>query len=418
MKTEDHQALWNRNARRLARRMNTGFWLAAFLPLLFAAGLGQSFALVWLRKNEMASGPAWMIFGVLVLAAGVFAWHRQRGRFFSRRDALVYLEARLGLNNGLTAADDGISGWPERRPVPARVLPVWSWKRIAPWPVWTLAMIALALWLPVTPATSLAPEDPVEPTAWSGIDSWIETLEDAEVFEEAALEDFREQVESLRRQDPEDWYDHSSLEATDALRQRTENAIREALENLEKTARAFDVASEYPEGLPSGWEAALREELQEAIEGLESGLLRLDPELLALLREVDLSSLPMMSEEEMRELGECLAAGIAAGGLCLGTGPGTGGIGKGPGPAPLTFRENRAEDTVSRFESASNDDMSRAALGDRIGVGEREIPDDDRAPYTGPAAAGAVAGSGTGGEAVSRQNFTPDEQAVLERYFD
>ena len=410
-------------ARRLARRMNAGFWLSAFLPLLFALGMVQAFALLLLRKNGMEAGMTWIVFAAIAAVAALAAWWHQKRRFFNRRDALVYLETRLGLNSGLTAADAGIADWPQSRPFPAAARPVWSWSRVAPWPAWTALALALAIWLPLTPAATTPPRAPVEPSAWGTLDSWIHTLEDAEVLEEAALDAFREQLESLRDQDPRDWYRHSSLEATDALQERTRSAIRELRDNLENLSRTLETADAYPDGLPSGLAEALREELRSALEGLESGLLRLDPELLAQLSELDIDALPTLSEEDLQALRECLAAGLEACGVCLGGGEngallaGTDGIGKGPGPAPLTFREEGSDVSVGRHETASGDDLSRAALGDHLGVGLTETPADEPAPYAGPTGAGAISSPGAGGEAVARQNFTPDEQAVLERYF-
>ncbi len=425
MKSEPPRETWCRMARRLARRMNVGFWLADFLPLFFAAGLVQAFLLIWLRKNQLPTSPAWWVFAALLLAAGSVAWFRKRKRFFSQQDALVFLETRLGLNNGLTAADTGVAGWPKPVALPARIVPRWSWKRIGPWPAWTLAIMAVAAWLPVDPVTSSPSARPVEPIAWSGIESRIETLEETDILEPASLEDFRQRVEELRRRAPRDWYSHSSLEATDSLEERTERAIRDLRDNLETTARALAEAEAFPEGLPWGREAALREELREALAGFEEGLLQLDPEFLAQLSELDPQSLPSMSQEELDALRECLADGLAACEASLGDGedvllarvPGTGGIGEGPAPAPLSFRADPATGEVSRLESVSNDDLSRAALGDRIGVGETDDDDEKRAPYRGPARAGTIATPGDGGEAVPRETFTPDEQAVLERYF-
>ena len=423
MEKDGHNAYWNRTAELLARRINVGYWLAGLLPAIFALGMAQCLALILLRKNGLDTGLSWAVFAALALAATIVAWRRQRSRFFSRRDALVYLESRLGLNNGLTAAENGIGPWPPPRPMPAATWPTWSWKRVAPWPAWTAVALALAIWLPVSPSASTTPRTPMEPTAWSTLDSWIEALEEAEILEEAALDNFREQVEALRKQDERDWYRHSSLEATDALQERTERAIRDLRNNLEKVARIMETADAFPDGLPSGLADALREELSSALDGFESGLLRLDPELLAQLRELDLDALPALSEADLQALRECLAAGLGACGVCLSGGEGdallagTGGISKGPGPAPLTFRAEGSDATVSRFEAASNDDLSQAALGDHLGVGITDMPDDETAPYTGPTAAGTIAGPASGGEAVDRQNFTPDEQAVLERYF-
>ena len=54
--------------------------------------------------------------------------------------------------------------------------------------------------------------------------------------------------------------------------------------------------------------------------------------------------------------------------------------------------------------------------GDLVGVGKGEHTVDPSA-YTGPTSAGAALSEGTGGEAVWRDDLTPQERTLLKNFF-
>ena len=68
------------------------------------------------------------------------------------------------------------------------------------------------------------------------------------------------------------------------------------------------------------------------------------------------------------------------------------------------------------MEEVDNTDLSRAVLGELVGVGETEREVDETS--SGPAAGGNVSSTGKGGDAVWRDEaLLPDEKALLKRYF-
>lgn len=101
-------------------------------------------------------------------------------------------------------------------------------------------------------------------------------------------------------------------------------------------------------------------------------------------------------------------------GLGLGQQPGQGGITRGRGDAPLFYGDEDDLGT-NNIEKVTNDDLSRASIGDLLGVGETEHEEDKEA--VGPQAGGAVVSQGRGGDAVWRESLVPEEQALLKRYF-
>ncbi|NRB73751.1 MAG: hypothetical protein HRU46_05290 [Verrucomicrobiales bacterium] len=70
---------------------------------------------------------------------------------------------------------------------------------------------------------------------------------------------------------------------------------------------------------------------------------------------------------------------------------------------------------TNNIEKVTNEDLSRASMGDLLGVGETEHEEDKGA--SGPQAGGAVTSQGRGGDAVWRESLVPEEQALLKRYF-
>jgi len=70
---------------------------------------------------------------------------------------------------------------------------------------------------------------------------------------------------------------------------------------------------------------------------------------------------------------------------------------------------------TNNIEKVTNEDLSRASLGDLLSVGETEHEEDKQA--SGSQAGGGVSSNGRGGDAVWRESLIPEEQALLKRYF-
>jgi len=92
------------------------------------------------------------------------------------------------------------------------------------------------------------------------------------------------------------------------------------------------------------------------------------------------------------------------------------GISRGPGEAPMSLEADPTDLGTANIEGVANADMSRALPGDLIG--ETTL---DEAPEVagdgGSIKAGAVRSPGSGGAQVWKERYLPEEQAVLETYF-
>jgi signal transduction histidine kinase len=409
---------WLRQARWTAVRQNAGHWLAAFLPFSIGVSVVFAGALLILRQNGGALREAWICFGAALLLAGVAAFFTSRRRFLSSRDGLVRLELTLGLHNRLSSAHAGIGTYPAPQPVQDGLS--WRWQKIAvPLAVCALSVLGAAL-VPLAQQTQAAVAIE-QPLAWTQVESWVEQLQEQDTIEQQSLEEIREKLDDLRAQDREQWYSHSSLEASENLRQQTEQSLQTMSRDLSAAAAALAALEQLQEQLDGPASKQMQEALKKAMQGLESGNLQLDKELLAQLKDLDLSKLKQLSPEQLAALKRRLKEGAKVCKACLKPGDGeedpdaliailqTGGISRGPGTVPLASSEKPTELNSETTEAVSNDDLSRALPGDVLGVGkgEHEI---DRNAFSGPVAAGRIKSSGEGGEAVWRNDVTPRER--------
>ena len=89
---------------------------------------------------------------------------------------------------------------------------------------------------------------------------------------------------------------------------------------------------------------------------------------------------------------------------------------RGPGEAPLFLKEKETRLGTTALEAMQSPNYNRAALGDTLAVGQTEHHVDESL-FQGPQAGGAADAQGEGGETVWRTTLPPEEQAVLQRYF-
>lgn len=437
--SKNNRLYWEARAKQLRRQLNLG--LAWDFLVSRLVGLSAIGAIVIFAGRLLGLPVAVLLIPLalaLLLVIG-FGGRALRTRWFSFRDALALIDVRLQLDCHLTAAADGVVGWPdpESCPCPRRFFH-WDARRTAA-PTGLIALLLTMAFILPTPQRA-APEEHVRtpPPAWAEVATWIEELQEEEAFDSETLTSLEETLQRLLDRNPEDWFSHESLEAGDMLRDRTRDAMREMAALLHETTRFLDLAA-HPDLLPEDQIPRFQEQWLEHLEDLASSRLPLDQDLLDRLASVDFANLPELSPEmleDLRERMEC-AGGACSGGLepgdmfgQNGESPngaglqawmeGRGGIGEGPGPSPLTFSEQtspRLEDGSS--ESLHNPDSQHIAPGEYLGAGTATIPEEEITPWTGPSASGGASPhQPRGGDLIWTQTLTPSEQEFLQRYFD
>lgn len=435
---------WRRRASAVARRVNAGWWVERLNLLLVIAFTGFAAVLLLLRSLEHPWVEGWQPFAVLgglVLLAGLAAWWWSRSRYIGAEQGFVRLDDRLGLHNRLSSASSGVIAFPDTEAAAETETagrkegaPSWKWASVLVPGLIAAATVLAAWFLPLPDRSADAPPVVNEPEAWEQMEEWLATLEEEELIEPESLEEIEERIEELRNQPEEEWFSHSSLEATDNLKETLGRDIRDLAGDMAAMERDLEALSTYSTEMSEAGREMLLREYEEALKSLAANGLEMNEALAKQLQEIDPSQLgeatmKNLSQAELESLRKqlcegCKALGSLEGLPALGEGsllsqrpglsPGQGGISRGRGDAPLFFGDEDDLGT-NNLETVKNEDLSQAGLGDLIGVGETEHEIDEAG--TNVRAGGEVSSKGKGGEAVWRDSLLPSEKALLKRYF-
>ena len=326
METDPAANFWKNRAKRIARRVNTGWWLREFAPL--ASGILTLAAIaIWIVRYFGHEAPVLGFgigIGLALLLAAAYASKRSRPHFWGEAQALVLLEDRLSLCTSLTASAAGRRQWP---PIPSAekldlkaVAPTWKPGWLAA-PLVALAYCTLAIWLiPIAASGGNAAIPTTPPQAQEELARLLDELEEEELVKPEALEEFVERLEALRDQPEEDWYSHAAMEAADSERARLEHALEELSTNAEKTGFAATALERLSDQLTPAEREALFADAAEGLKGLKAGDLPMSDKALGEFRKIDPSQLRSLTPEQLAKMRKAMAKTAAACKACQGAG--------------------------------------------------------------------------------------------------
>jgi len=385
-----------------------------------------------------------------------WAWWRARQKFIGEAGAMVRLEVYYGLQSGLSTAAAGRGPWPQVPAGGGNGLR-WRWGRVGGPPLLALATVAAALVVPV--AGKQAKPQPAEPAAWGMIEVDLETMVEQRIVDESSTRETKETLESLRARPPGEWFNHSSLEATDRILLTHRRELSTLENQMRETARALRSMAESTQGLTPGREGQ-SERFEEMLEGMRSGGLRPDAEMMEKLEAMAEEGFSQLEPQQLAEMMEKLqenAAKLAEmmkesadwqladndafgqGGQGEGEGEGWGGDGegepqpgdggeggeeggqgapqRGPGGGGPLFGDRKTEIDADMAAPLMARDLSRATPGDMIGTDAGEEHNYELESPT-IRSGGPVAQPGDGGATVWRESLHPREQEAVKRFFD
>lgn len=433
---------WRKLAGRLVRFINFAWWFDRWNALLLAASLIGAAAILIFRNQQVELSPSasLIIVTAVVLLLAVTAWLLARKHFVRLEDAYVRLEKVLHLNNALSTACAGVGPWPSLPPADRTGGYTWRWSRLLGPTLLAASILAASFLVPTAPLAADDRSGPQEPPAWEDIESWLKELEEKDAAEKTDLERTAERVAELRNQPEEEWYRHSSMEATDTLKQQLAESIRRLEKNAATANRSLGALKNHASRLTDTDRRRLASEYSDALRGMQSGELRPNAALLESLKNTDLNKLSSLSPDQIRQLRDALDKTSGACSQCLGAmaspaawsndsdllweessgAPGLrfpegGSIQRGPGEAPISLSDQRSDLGSNNLEEVASKDYSRATFGDTLAVGEGEHEIDKSS--SGSRSAGAVRSTGEGGERVWRDALLPSEREILGRYF-
>lgn len=443
---------WMGAARKLARRVNLGWWLDHLAaPLILTAVAGVCVLL--LVRRDFPAIPLWQLsasVATVIAVVAAAAWVVARRRFEQPVQSLVRLEADLHLRNALSAALAGVMPWPP--PVAGGHFRLhWNFPRLAVPLLGSLSLLAAGLLLPVSIIHKPQPTAPDEPLAWKKIEADLRRFDADQLADESYLDDMRKRVGELRAQKQEDWFSQSSLEATDSLKKSHQAEIERMERELTRANKALGGLQQNAAGGGDAEKQRLAGEFDEAIQGLQSGALKPNAALLGQLKQLDPKNLGRLSPGQLENLrnnlerqAKAMCDTTAEGGECQdgsyglmagdpggdgkdhvgqadvssldGEGPyGIGGVNRGPGGSSNPLGKEHQKLDTGELSALESKDLSRATPGDLLQLqdGQHDVDQTHHAPVAG----GSVNASGAGGDLVWKESPDPAEQAVLKRFF-
>ena len=447
------QQLWIAQARRVARKVNFAWWLQGFSAPLLLTGLLGTVAILLLRRHD-ALRPLWhygsALAAVLVIAALV-TWWLMRRHFESPEQALVRIEASMRLRSALSAAQAGVAPWPA---LPAEIHAGigWHWQRVVFAPLAALLLLSASFLIPILKlqANQQAPD---EPQAWARTEAELNKLDEEKIVDEEYIEEVRKKIEDLRAEDPQDWFSHSSLEATDNMRKEHKAEKQKLARAMKQAAKALETLQKNPQ-MSEPEKARLANEFDQAVESMKNGAMKPNPGLMEKLNGLNPEKLGQLTPEQMQQLkqnlqqnaeklqspgeaegegegedwtDELLADGTHPGdkpGQGNGEGeelegvdkPGNGSVSRGPGHDPNLLGKASKELNTGKDQALQSRDLSKALPGDLLELqdGKHDI-DTSASKVSG---GGDVADTGKGGDRVWKESLDPNEQKALKKFFD
>lgn len=433
---------WREIARSTSRKINLGWWLQTLATPLLITSLLIACAILITRREldtlpwiEISAGT----FAVITIT-GILSWLAARSQFETNQQSLVRIEAAMKLRNALTAADHGIAPWPE---VPGMINDGvrWRWKRLVPPIVSALLIIACGFLIPVHAKSDNKPSQQ-EPSAWSEVDTSLDQLDNQEIIQQEYIDEMRKKLEKLREQSPDDWFSHSSLEATDNLKKNHQSEQENLKSNLQRAERSLNALQNQSAKMNAAQKQRLLNEFDQAVKKMQQGGMKPNEKLLEQLKKIDPEQLNQLTPEQMDQLRENMRKhaqgldqgqngggqgegeddwmndheGEGEGDEEEGEGPGRGGVDRGPGHAPRPLGKAHEDTGAGKHEGLKSEDQRNALPGDLLETNDAQHDVDKT--KVGPTAGGASSGKGKGGDRVWKNSLLPNEKKALKKFFE
>ncbi len=298
MAGEQNKEFWLKKARKLSLRINLAWWLQSLIPALFLISLIATCFILLARRNGEITGFTWLGIGVAFVLTVIFSWWKASRHFTNLEHSLVRLEGEMKLCNALSTAQQGLREWPEPKPELKDGLQ-WNWKTLTLPLLASMAFFSMAFLLPVGKA-SLIDDEVMAPRAWQELQADIEQLKEDEVVQEDYLEELQERLDHLNAQDKDEWFSHSSLEATDSLKDSHRNEVARLQRDLVKTMHSLEQMATAKEEQAD--REAMMGQLQTALSALEDGAMKPNAELLEKLKKIGEEGIKQLPPEQLKEL--------------------------------------------------------------------------------------------------------------------
>ena len=440
-----HQDKWHYYFKSLRRKLNCGWVLQRFEPLLLAYLL-ILLCVSFISKSRYPEFYEYCPYFIeLALLAGfslcaLIAYVLAQKKFFSLREVILHYDEKYHFNCALLRAYDGEQAWPA---LPDKLEGgfVLDLKKTFIFAGLTFALIFGAQWIPIAAKQKEIPLQ--QPSSWNQLDNLITNLEQDDTLDQQQISDFRDKLNELQNKEPDDWFTHSTLEASESLLSSLMQTSEEHSRNVNEATQLLEqieAMREYLEKIDKGeiqvskeYEQQLRRTLQrldkewdDELKDLMRQYMKMNKDMLTEMKKMKPSEyvsgsgdvdqeklkewLRRMLEQKKQQCKACEGGGCSS---CQGGGlPGRGDITRGPGDGGDPLGDKESEKQKTKVEAVRNEDMNRARPGELLGTseGEHKLEKDQ---WRGSQEGGKTDNQGSGGDAIWKENLLPEEQELL-----
>jgi len=251
----------------------------------------------------------------------------------------------------------------------------------------------------------------------------------------------KKKVEELREQKEEDWFSHSSLEATDTLKKEHDAQVEKMERELTRADKALANLAKNMNGMSAPEKERLLNQFDQALQGLQNGALKPNSKLLDQLKQLDPKNLGGMNADQLQQLKDNMKKAGQACKDCQGNcdgegdewldelldgqgkgesgkdgeGAGKGAPNRGPGHADGLLGKEGDKVDIGKLTGVESKDLSRSLPGDLLQLqdGEHEVEKNAVGSQ-----AGGDATTGAGGDRVWKDSLDPDEQKAMKKFFE
>jgi hypothetical protein len=209
--------------------------------------------------------------GVLLLVASLTAaasWAADKS--LSVQEACARLDSGWGLHNRLVSAWQGVGRWPDDPP--NRSLPL-RWRPescLMPLGL-SLSLLLLAARLPLPPGKASPDYRRATPPDWQSMQAFTDEMEEQQWVEEETVRLIREELADLREKPMNSWYEPSTLEATDQLRNRLRQDSARLMQGMEQTSSLLSLAEQGRSMLSDSQQQQMQELFQQLRQQMAEG---------------------------------------------------------------------------------------------------------------------------------------------------
>lgn len=431
-----NQQRWQQIALRTTRKVNTAWWLQVVsTPLVLCALIITCGILLMRRTWETLPYPTIALCaGALILITSISCWLIARRHFESQQQAYVRIDAAMRLRNALTAANQKVTAWPEV-PVIVHDGTEWHWPRLLSPLLATTLIISSGFLIPIEAKSSIAPPAQ-QPAAWNELDASLSQLDQQDIVQEEYLDAMRKKLEELRDQSPDEWFSHSSLEATDNLKENHHSEQNQLRRNLQRAEHALGKLQSQSAAADQAQKQRLLKEFDQAVQKMQQNQMQPNRQLLEQLKNIDPEQLKQLSPEQLEQIRQNMrrhAQGLSPSGQYPsdeanddwlnekendqeGDAPGRGGIDRGPGTAPQVLGNPHEDTGTGKHQGLESRDLSRALPSDLLQTSDAQHQ--VNRTRQNPSEGGSSHSKGQGGDRVWKNSLLPNEKKAIKKFFE